>query len=162
MRNWRTRGLASVLGCAVLTAVACGDEVDEPLFVTMQDRELIGGEWMPSGSGCLGIAFGDEAGASFGSASAIGGVAGGAAVFDDGGVPIIPESFSIERSMVPQGLRVAVIVEGQALAIKIYTKPFFESGKTDRFEVTTPRGARHQLAHRGAHECETNVDLFAE
>ncbi|HET6340096.1 MAG TPA: hypothetical protein VFG30_43100 [Polyangiales bacterium] len=39
---------------------------------------------------------------------------------------------------------------------------FFESGKTDRFEVETPIGTRYQLAHRGAFTCEQAVDLFAE
>jgi hypothetical protein len=161
MRNWRTRGLASAFGCAVLAVAACGDDADPSLFVTMQDRELLAGEWTLSGSGCMAV-FGGEGSASFGSASSVSGAAGGIPDFFDGGVPIVPESFSIERSTVPQGLRVAVIVEGQALAIKIYTKPFLESGKTDRLEVTTPRGARHQLAHRGARECETSVDLFQE
>lgn len=34
--------------------------------------------------------------------------------------------------------------------------------QTDRLEVTTPRGTRHEFAHRGTRVCETDVNLFAE
>jgi hypothetical protein len=166
MRNRQTRGLVSVLGGAAfgLVLAACGDEVDDGLFVTMQERELIEGTWSESGRGCMSVSFGDdEDGPSFGSGSASGAdIIVPTGQLGDGGVEVVTESFSIERSMVSQGLRVAVFASGQALAIKIYTKLFLESGKTDRFEVVTLRGKRHQLAHRGARECETEVDLFAE
>jgi hypothetical protein len=164
MQTWRTFGLVSVLGGAALELAACGgDELDGALFVTMQERELIDGAWSESGRGCMSVSFGDDDGTSFGSgSSSSAGISNPTPLVGDGGVDVIPESFSIERTMVFQGLRVAVIASGQALAIKIYSKPFLESGKTDRFEVVTPRGTRHQLAHRGARECETEVDLFEE
>ncbi len=157
MRNLRTRSLLVAFGLAMLASLACGSEDDEPLFVTMQERALTADGWQDGGSGCMSVSFEEGDGAS--SSGSFSGSAGtGASI--DGGLP--PSPLSIDRSMTTKGLRVLVSSDAQALAIKILTRAFLESGEIDRFEVTTPDGVRHQFAHRGAHECETEVDLFAE
>jgi hypothetical protein len=155
MANARTRGLIVAFGCLMFASPACGSEDDEPLFVTMQERSLTAEGWQEGGGGCMSISFDDDTGSS-GSSS---GTAGFGAILD-GGLP--PSPLSVDRSMTLKGLRVVVTSDAQALAIKIFTREFLESGEIDRFEVTTPDGVRHGFAHRGAHECETDVDLFAE
>lgn len=157
MANRLERALSLAFGCAILASLGCGSEEEDLLFVTMQERSLTADGWQDSGSGCMSVSFEEGDGAS--SSGSFSGSAGTGAIID-GGLP--PSPLSIDRSMTPKGLRVLVSSDAQALAIKILTRAFLESGEIDRFEVTTPDGVRHQLAHRGAHECETEVDLFAE
>jgi len=154
MASDRPSCLSVVLGCVMLLSAACGSDDDEPLFVTMQERSLTADGWQDAGGGCM-VVF-DE---SDGSAESSSGSAGSGAIID-GGLP--PSPLSVFRSTTAQGLRVVVTSDAQALAIKIFTREFLESGEIDRFEVTTPDGVRHQFAHRGSHECETDIDLFDE
>lgn len=152
-----SRGLIVVLGSALLASGACGSGDDEPLFVTMSERSLTESGWQAGGGGCMSVSFGDEDGASSG--GSFEGSAGTSASID-GGLP--PSPLAVSRTMTDKGLRVVVTSDAQLLAIKIFTKEFLESGETNRFEVTTPDGVRHQFAHRGAHECESDVDLFED
>jgi hypothetical protein len=155
MANLRTRSLIVVLGGALCATSACGS--DEPMFVTMQQRTLTADGWQTGGSGCMLISFGDEVGPSSG--SSVEGSAGvGASI--DGGLP--PAQLSVARSSTSQGLRVVVTSESRVLAARLLPTKFLETGEIDRFEVTTRDGARHEFAHRGAVDCETGVDLFAE
>lgn len=166
MASARVRGLVVVLGilglsgACGLAVAACASDEDPSLFVTMQERELIEGEWSLSGTGCMAVFFGDE---SFGTASSASGTAGAHAGFGDGGVAVrVPDPFEVAREVTPRGLRVVVTSGAQLLAIKLFSKEFLESGEIHRFEVTTPNGDRHELAHQGAHECVTDADLFAD
>jgi hypothetical protein len=156
MANLRTRNLFLALGWAMLASVACGSDEDQPLFVTMQERQLTAQGWEQGGGGCMSVSFGDD-GPSSGSSSE---GSAGSGPLESGGQP--PSPLTIERSPTPEGLRVVVTSGAQPLAIKVLTQEFLESGEIYRFEVTTPDGVRHQFAHRGAHVCESDVDLFAE
>ncbi|HKP61191.1 MAG TPA: hypothetical protein VJV78_30890 [Polyangiales bacterium] len=153
MANLRVR--CSLVVVALCASPACGAGDDEPLYVTMSERSLTADGWQEGGGGCMSISFGGDGPSSGGSVS---GTAGVGAV--DGGIP--PSPLSVARDMTSRGLRVVVTSERQLLAIKLLTTEFLESGEIDLFEVTTRDGVRHEFAHRGAHECESGVDLFAE
>jgi hypothetical protein len=148
----------AMIASASLALLSCGGDDDEAqLFVTMQTRQLIENGSVSHESECMSLSFGGSGPSSSGSESAR------VPSFDPvGGTVPASDGFGVDRSEVPEGLRVFAFAGPQALAIKIYTKAFFETGKTDRFEVTTPVGTRYELAHRGAHTCERDVDLFTE
>jgi hypothetical protein len=145
--------------------VGCGSDDEPQLFVTMQTRQILADGFGEREPGCMSLSFGGSGPSGSATVSSAGfapaGIAGSPASIDGGMAPI-SDGFGVERSERGEALRVFVFAGPQALAIKIYSKAFFQSGKTDRFEVTTPVGTRYELAHRGAHVCETEIDLFAQ
>jgi hypothetical protein len=138
--------------------LSCGSDDEPQLFVTIHTRKFVPDGFEVQEMGCMSLSFGRQSGENSG-ATAVS--SGSAPVFSDGGIPI-SDGFGVSRTERSDGLRVFAFAGAQALAIKIYSEAFFESGKTDRFEVETPIGTRYQLAHRGAFSCEQAVDLFAE
>jgi hypothetical protein len=151
----------AMIGAASAALLSCGGSDDEAqLIVMLQTRQILASGFVPRESDCMSLSLGNSD--SEPSLVGSGSVGVPRVVPADGDGAPISDGFGVTRSEVPEGLRVFAFAGPQALAIKIYTKAFFETGKTDRFEVTTPVGTRYELAHRGARLCEGDVDLFAE
>jgi hypothetical protein len=146
----------AVIIAASAAMLSCGSDDEPLLFITFHTRKFIPDGFMVQEMGCMSLSFGREGGEVSGASVS----SGSAPELSDGGMPI-SDGFGVSRSERADGLRVFAFAGAQALAIKIYSEAFLESGKTDRFEVETPVGTRYQLAHRGAFTCES-VDLFAE
>lgn len=149
----------SAVALLLLASAACGDDAPKPLIVMIAERrmELGASEFKRNATGCMEVSR-DTSGGTFRVSSGAAGT-GAAPV----GVIAPPsQEFTVERSELPSGLRVTVSFGAQLLASELYTFEFLETHVTDVIDVTTADGTRHQIAHRGASECDETVDLFAQ
>ena len=66
---------------------------------------------------------------------------------------LVNDILEVQRQFVGEELQVIVRNGGRTLAAKGYGRRFLESGKLDRFTVTTFTGARYEFLYRGGPDC---------
>jgi hypothetical protein len=146
---------AGLLVALVAAAVGCGDnDAERDVYVSFQTREISAEGHPEFESGCTCVLLRGD-GDSFSSATGSAGVG-----VDEHGDPILPDFFA-DRTVSEEGVRVLVRSAGQPLELKFYDVVFLDAGRVDRFVVTTRAGKQFEVAHRGAHSCDTSDILPA-